>query len=210
MEEKKLNIGSSVVHLNGWLNLEYNEQYWVDAQKGAVGWGEEINELATRDMPDVFGDVLDLHQFEDNTFDLIRSAHVLEHIHPKKTHQALREQFRVLKSGGWCRVIVPSLDILLDRYNKRSQHKAFWDKQKNDPGLYMDSELKKPYDNIDEAFIATIHLNGEHLNSFTRASLIAMMKRVGFVSIQGCDADEQGIPDSTVIEYSLRLKGKKP
>lgn len=42
--------------------------------------------------------------------------------------------------------------------------------------LYLDSELGKPCETVSEAFIATIHLNGEHINSFTRESLTAIMK----------------------------------
>ena len=30
---KKLNIGSSTCHLNGWINLEYDENFWKNQKK---------------------------------------------------------------------------------------------------------------------------------------------------------------------------------
>ena len=207
---KKLNVGSSCTHLTGWVNMEYDKDYWVKAQKGAVGWGKPIVGYdATKDMPDDFGDVCNLH-YEDNTFDIVRSGHVMEHIPCKKIHRAINEQYRVLKPGGWIRVSVPSFDILLERYLDQDKYKDFWDKTRNDPGLWKDSELKKPLETVDEALFGILYLNGEHLNSFTKVTLTKILERAGFVNIQSADKDEEKIPDGTIIDYSLRLKGMKP
>ena len=43
--------------------------------------------------------------FLDNTFDLIICSHVLEHV--KDDRQAIKEMFRVLKSGGLCFILMP-------------------------------------------------------------------------------------------------------
>jgi SAM-dependent methyltransferase len=213
MEAKKLNIGSSVVHLTGWLNMDHDKEYWDGAEKGAVGWGEPFDGfdsvIATRDKPDDFGNATKLH-YADNTFEEVRSSHVMEHIPCTLINKAISEQFRVLKPGGKIRVIVPSLEILIERYNDKKKYRHFWDATKNDPGLYLDSELKKPYDTDDEAFSAILYLNGNHLNAFTTESLTSILRRAGFINISNCDDEEIGIPDGTLTDYSLRLKGYKP
>ena len=212
---KKLNIGPSNIHLNGWINMEYDEEYWLTAKKNnkdnELKWGTPIDDgkIATRDYPDCFGDVSNL-PFSDNTFDEVRSSHVMEHISTKLTHKGFREQFRVLKSGGWIRVIVPSFDILLERFINKEKYQEFWDKTMNDKGLWWESELKQPCGTIDEALFAILYLNGEHKYFFSKDSLTAILERVGFVDVQSADVDEEGIPDSTVIDYSLRLKAMKP
>jgi SAM-dependent methyltransferase len=219
---KKLNIGSSTCHLNGWINLEYDENCWEKSKKieslnntcsghlrGSIrGQDNKGNTIATYDWPDEYGDVLNL-KYENNTFDFIRSGHVMEHIPNKIIHRAIKEQYRVLKPGGWCVISVPSFDILLDRWNNRDKYIDFWTKTQNDKGLWYDSELKKPFETIDEAFVAILYLNGEHLNAFTKVILTKMMERCGFKNIQSADEDEQFIPDGTMCEYSLRLKGQK-
>ncbi len=53
---------------------------------------------------DVKADLLDL-PFEDNSFDVVFCNHVLEHI--EDDHQAMRELYRVLRTGGWGVVQVP-------------------------------------------------------------------------------------------------------
>jgi SAM-dependent methyltransferase len=208
---RKLNIGCGIVHLTGWTNMDYDKEYWDKAEVGAVGWGEPLDDgrFATRDKPDDFGDATNLH-FEDNTFDETRSSHVMEHIPCTKINRAISEQYRVLKPGGKIRVIVPSIEILIERYNNKEKYRDFWEQSKNDAGLYMDSELKRPFETDDEALAAILYLNGNHLNCFTTESLTAILRRAGFENISNCDDEEVGIPDGTITDYSLRLKAFKP
>lgn len=54
--------------------------------------------------------------FDDNTFDLIYSSHVLEHFKRCETQLVINEWVRVLKSGGIIRLSVPSLENLIKIY----------------------------------------------------------------------------------------------
>lgn len=201
----KLNIGSSSVHMDGWINLEYDEHYW---KKHSFS-GERLSPKATRDMPDVFCDASNLHIYPDNVFDEIRSSHVLEHIHQSKTILTIKEWYRVLKAGGQLRIIVPDLNFYIKKWINRDVEIEWWNVQLNDRGLYLDSELKKPFTNIDDAFVHLLFLNGHHLTAFTPDLLKYYMELAGFKNIDRCDEDEQDIPDCTVCDYSLRLKGTK-
>lgn len=50
------------------------------------------------------------------TFDATYSSHVLEHLTPAAGRALLGEQFRVLKPGGVCRVVVPDLETICREY----------------------------------------------------------------------------------------------
>ena len=202
----KLNIGSSSCHLDGWINLEYDEAYWRPNKFS----GERLSSKATRDMPDVFGDAKNLKMYQNETFDEVRSSHVLEHIPQANTVATLREWFRVLKPGGTVRVIVPDLAFVIDKWINKEENKKWWDVYLNDPGLYCESELKKPFGHIDDAFVHVMYLDGHHVSGYTPDLLEYYLKVAGFTEIERCDEDEQDIPDCTVCDLSLRLKGVKP
>ena len=104
----KLNIGSSSCHLDGWINLEYDEAYWRPNKFS----GERLSSKATRDMPDVFGDARYLGAlYKSATFDEVRASHVLEHIPQLQTLSTLKDWHMVLKPGGTLRVIVPDFQF---------------------------------------------------------------------------------------------------
>jgi SAM-dependent methyltransferase len=54
--------------------------------------------------------------FDDNTFDLVYSSHVLEHVKKCETQSVIIEWVRVLKPGGIIRLSVPSLENLIKIY----------------------------------------------------------------------------------------------
>ena len=202
----KINIGSSSCHLDGWVNLEYDESYW----RKNVFSGERLSPKATRDMPDVFGDARNLSEYRDETFDEVRSAHVLEHISQSETIKSIREWYRILKSGGVVRIIVPDISFIIDKWINKEENKEWWDVYLNDRGLYCESELKKPFGHIDDAFMHIVFLDGHHVSAYTPDLLKYYMELVGFINIERCDDDERDIPDCTVCDLSLRLKGVKP
>lgn len=54
--------------------------------------------------------------FEENTFDLVYSSHVLEHFEKSQTQDVVNEWVRVLKPGGTIRLSVPSFESLIKIY----------------------------------------------------------------------------------------------
>lgn len=65
----------------------------------------DINPAA---RPDVVASILDVGPI--GPFDVVYSSHVLEHVYPHQTEQALRESRRVLKDGGYAVHIVPDTE----------------------------------------------------------------------------------------------------
>lgn len=62
---------------------------------------------------DHVGNAEDLSRFEDHTFDIVYSSHVLEHFdYIDQLPQVLKEWLRVLKPDGKMYVSVPDMDVL--------------------------------------------------------------------------------------------------
>lgn len=83
---KKLNLGSSDRILPGYVNVDALEER----------------------HPDVVSDVSCLKFAADNEFDLVRASHVLEHFTFDRVPAVLAEWKRVLRSGGYLVICVPS------------------------------------------------------------------------------------------------------
>lgn len=56
--------------------------------------------------------------FPDNSFDIVYHSQVLEHFPKDKASFFMKECFRVLKSGGIIRVVVPDLENIVDEYKR--------------------------------------------------------------------------------------------
>src|SRR5204862_460110 len=58
--------------------------------------------------------------FPSNSFDFVYSSHMFEHIPKGQLSSTLREIYRVLKSGGLVRTVVPDLDYFIGQYNPQN------------------------------------------------------------------------------------------
>src|SRR6266487_6353049 len=56
--------------------------------------------------------------FNANTFDAVYHSHILEHFTKADAPLFMEECYRVLKPGGWIRVVVPDLELLCKEYLK--------------------------------------------------------------------------------------------
>ena len=124
---------------SGFLNdLDVSEMKILDAgcgdgrflselkNKGAknlygVDYSESALSFAKLFLPDVKFTNADLANlpYEDNFFDYIFLIETLEHIHPEKTNNVLKELKRVLKPSGRLIVTVPSVLVPLNKKHYR-------------------------------------------------------------------------------------------
>lgn len=90
---KKLNLGCGSLFFPSWVNIDFLPRPCVQ--------GHDL----TQPLP-----------FADDSFDVTYSSHVLEHFSRDKGRKFVEEQFRVLKNGAVCRVVVPDLEMLCRSY----------------------------------------------------------------------------------------------
>lgn len=149
----KIQFASGGNHLDGWLNLE------------------ESN-----------GDITKPLAFENDSVDFIFIEHGLEHVTPQQGYKFLLESYRILKSNGVIRVIVPDVQKVLRESNEqyfgllREGVKTWWPAA-NWLGNYEVITKK-------DAVETLIFCHG-HQSIYTSSLLETLMLTVGFTTLTG-------------------------
>ena len=139
---------------------------------------------------------LDKLPFEDNTFDLVYSAHTLEHFPRNEVESVLREWVRVTKVDGIVRLAVPDFEQAIKVYHKTDK------RIENILGLTVGGQ------SYDYEY---------HYVIFDNTSLTELMKRCGLTSIHKwayqrvSHGDYWDYSQGQVFEIpiSLNLEGRK-
>jgi len=92
---RKLQIGPGKAYFPGWDNVDIFSNVRADLYASALA------------LP-----------YEPETFDLLYSSHVLEHINRNMTVAALSHWHSLLRKGGVLRLAVPSFSAVVEYYNK--------------------------------------------------------------------------------------------
>ncbi len=90
---KRLHLGCGTNHVEGWLNVDKFSAH-ADAYVNAYG----------------------RFPFPDDSFELVYSEHMIEHIRLNKVRHVLSEVYRVTRPGGLFRVTTPDLELLATKY----------------------------------------------------------------------------------------------
>lgn len=118
-----MNLRLIVGTINDWPDEDGWRNFTLDANPRGV-WNRDLSMTVA---PSFVGDVRNLSEFRDETFDEVRLHHVLEHLPRTEyldgaeppfpgSHEALSEVARVLKQGGVLDVEVPDVDRILEAY----------------------------------------------------------------------------------------------
>lgn len=109
---KYLNLGCGSRFHPDWINIDFN------STSKCV-----ISHNLTQGIP-----------FPDDFFDVVYHSHLLEHFSKRQALPFLKECYRVLKSEGIIRVVVPDLEqivtsylLALDKVKSAKDHKDYWD-----------------------------------------------------------------------------------
>ena len=97
--QPKLHLGCGGQALRGWLNSDI-----LNLNDGMI-----------------FLDVRERYPFEDRSFHLVYSEHLVEHLAYKDSVHYFKEAFRVLKPGGTCRTFTPDLGFLINLMQEDSE-----------------------------------------------------------------------------------------
>jgi SAM-dependent methyltransferase len=133
----KVNFGSSLVVVEGWLNVDASPHV-LFAQ-----WPKPFLEIMYRASNaaswcgdrDTYFRQLTQHRFihhnlayglpfENESVDYIFSSHVLEHFHRDVAERILADAYRVLKRGGCGRICVPDLQHAFRLYQQGNKEQA--------------------------------------------------------------------------------------
>lgn len=176
--------------------------------------------------------------FPDDTFDMVYSSHVLEHIDRIHAVDFLSECFRVTKQGGTIRIVVPDLQMIIKEYSKALNRIGKGDDdaiEQYDRALYElfdqmvrteptgTSNQKPLVRTIERLFRKDARQTGEaHRWMYDEYSLGKLLKEVGFSKITRRKETTSQITDwkrfrldsdengSPLKPFSLYLEGTRP
>jgi predicted SAM-dependent methyltransferase len=116
---------------------------------------------------------------------------MIEHLSPSTAEQMLRECLRVLKVGGVCRVVAPSLRWAISLFDEER------------PEVMLEAIFEHDHSNP----------KNRHQWMYTAASLSRLMKDMGFVDVRECAYQEGRLPDLKSLdnrpENSIYVEGVK-
>ncbi len=159
----KLNLGGgSTWSKEGWTNLD-------------VVNGYDITEKL-------------LSEYEDNSIEVIYSAHFIEHLKYKILYKLIKDCFRVLKTGGLMRVTTPDLDKILAIYQSGSKDLLM----KNDP--YYAKHPNLTLKGIVEELLG-VDKKAYHESYITKNSLRLFFMLVGFTKIMDSECNVSMLPE---------------
>lgn len=126
-EPDKLNLGCGLNAPEGWLNVDGSLQVVFvrrpKLKKFLVGLGVYPRSQAAIMWPANIMR-LDLRRqlpFENDRFSAVYSSHTLEHLVYEDAVNLIAECFRVLRTGGVCRIVVPDLAAAVQKYQQSSE-----------------------------------------------------------------------------------------
>ena len=170
--------------LTSWLAglrlLEPGQAHAVDAARvGGVTYGN-----ATR-LP-----------LEDGSVDVLYSSHMLEHLDRSEADRFISECLRVIRSGGWLRLVVPDLSFYVEAYNRRKDADELLE------GLFLSRRRVLGVRRLADVLVG---FRG-HRWMYDELSLAELVRHGGFESVEVLDPGETRIPDILGLDLSERAE----
>lgn len=166
---------------------------------------ETLNVIAAGDVDYVF-DAAKKLPFKNNSFDLIYSSHILEHIPWFKTKNTLSEWYRILKPNGKIEIWVPDAMTILNELHRaeRGENDTIPDDWKTlNPNknryLWVSGRL---------FYGVRTDYPSWHKALFTEGCLKKVLSEIGFTNITLMNKSELRTKDHGIIDLGVR--GTKP
>jgi SAM-dependent methyltransferase len=141
----------------------------------------------------------------DNWAEEVLAIHTLEHIHPARLKETLREWFRVLKPGGEVRVHVPNSPELMERFLKDEPVEDKWRVMGALLGTYVAPGVSAPEE---------VPTSSDHQVLFDRRLLRWALEVAGFAQLKDRTEELSDIHVEAwrhvVPHMSLIFSGAKP
>jgi SAM-dependent methyltransferase len=185
---------------DGWTNFDSSPRLRFERLPGnSLLVGAIGKRLFPRNV--AFGDIVVGLPLRDGTVDAIYASHVLEHLGRNDVKRALANTFKLLKSGGTFRMIVPDLEWRARRYVAGGQ----------------------PAGHAADAFITACNIgemdrprglmgqlrssigNSGHRWMYDAALMSSLLQEAGFTSIRRCDFNDSGDPMFAKVEERGRF-----
>lgn len=223
-----LNVGSAYRVLGGWVNLDrtihipISRITWMPALLYRLGRidAEQYSHYELGHWQQVsYWDIGYPLPFANNSFDYIYSSHVLEHLDGQVCHQLLTECYRILKPGGWIRLVVPDLYLSASQYVDYMRKMERGDLAKSETVVFLGEQVKAQ--EITDRFVGQIFESDMarrtafgHVWMYDHLTLSDFLEKMGFRSAIQMKFREGNLPHLDILdcrhENSLHVEAYKP
>ena len=200
---KKVNLGCGLHCLSGWLNIDgsltsllgtnidiLNKLLYKVAGSSAYYDFNHFNDVI-KNKKLYWRNLSNGIPLNDNSIDVLFSSHFLEHLTKKKGEQFLNDVYRIMKPGGLVRILVPDLDIAIQKFNQGEINETL------DLFFYTSEEAD---------FSA-------HKYNYTFGSLKTKLEEIGFKNVVRQSHQNGECPDIEFLDiypdHSLYVEAKK-
>ncbi len=206
-----LHLGCGLTTPNDWLNVDGSLQVMFAQRprlkralvklgvyppsQAAIPWSTSVLRLDLRkQLP-----------FPDGRFVGVYSSHTLEHLFRDEALGLARECYRVLKSGGVCRIVVPDLATAIQRYLKQSSQGVDPDSAADQ---FMDELLVHPRAPKSGLLGLYHHILGYHQHKwmYDANSLKQLLIAAGFSDVTNPPCQQGRLPRLLQIEAPIRVE----
>jgi Methyltransferase domain len=198
-----LNVGCGYSAPSGWLNVDSSPTARIE--KFPV-FGRLLASLSgnpTRFPENVrYGNIVSGQFLPDNSVQAIYASHVLEHLALADMRSALAHLFRMLKSGGTIRLIVPDLAARAEAYVNRAKSGDADAAEAFMRGCYLGREAR-PRGLVGN--IRSVFGGSDHLWMWDEASMRRELDRAGFVNIRRANFGDAADPMFAAVEEPTRF-----
>lgn len=188
---KKFHLGCGPIFIPGYLNVGW-WPHLGDGSMYANPNGVENTYLYNHDLVKGIPAV-------DNSLDVVYHSHLLEHLSNLEGIGFLAACYRVLRPGGFMRIVVPDLELWTKNYVHGNQF--FFDEYLRQ-GLGHNKDL---YPTNGAIFMGMLHNHG-HKMGYDFPTLKSVLERTGFHRIRRTLCQESDLPDIAIVEPVQALK----
>jgi len=185
---KKVNFGAGNISPNGWICLDNSPSvilaklpYFMEVKKIMYKAGIISKNILKTRWPRnlVYWDLRWGVPFKNNSVDIIFTSHFLEHLPKNDSYKFLKKCYKILKNRGVIRIVVPDINILLERY--RGDYET-------DPSFAA------------EEFNQRIFEGGQHKYMYNFDLLYKILTEIGFKNTKKMDYRKSKIVDIDKLE----------
>jgi predicted SAM-dependent methyltransferase len=209
----RINLGAGPQEAPGWINFDRSRSARLmssRAARGAVKLGYRMGLVSTPaplQWPETrVHDLKEGIPLPDASVEIVYSSHFLEHIPPTAGRCVLAEAFRVLRPGGWIRIVVPDLRLAVERYLRDDDADAFLE------GLMLRPVPKG--NRVEQWVRRRLRTDDEgHKWMYDGASLSARLAAAGFVDIEVVGFQEGRCMEAAALDTrpaSVQVEAQKP
>ena len=152
-EKRFYNIGAGGFRHPFWTNVDYPSD-WYSASMSNLEKGISYDLLSLKPLP-----------IESSSAEIVYSSHMIEHITDGAANNLYSESHRILKDGGFLRVITPNIDLAYTAYKDNDRRFFYWVDDFSTPRIKYKIPLNEA--SIEQIFlehfatsVSTLHSDG--------------------------------------------------